>query len=155
MKDKKRCIYCMSEIDINATVCPNCRRKQKKTNLGLILSLSIGLPIGLLMFIVPIVIGIFEDSNKSKFEERAKLFISTAETQYSTEFLKKGTMPNYQCYSIDEGEFTGSVELDYTDNNNHIEKIWLSNGKYYVSGEYSNLEVVKSNKTATSNCNRY
>ena len=155
MKEKKKCIYCMSEIDNNATVCPNCRRKQKKTNLGLILSLSIGVPIGILIIIVPTIIGIFEDSNKNKFEQRAKLFISTAQLQYSKEYVKRGTMPNYQCYSIDEGEFTGSVELNYTDNKNRIEKIWLSNGKYYVSGEYSNLEVVKSNKTATSNCNKH
>lgn len=37
----KKCKFCRKEIDINATICPYCRKKQKKNHLGTLLAILI------------------------------------------------------------------------------------------------------------------
>ena len=152
MNNKKKCKYCMSEMNINAVVCPKCRKRQDKSKLALTLSLSIGLPVLFLLIIIPTIIGVINDSEKSKFQRKAELFISTAQLQYTQEFMENnGKIKDDQCYYIDEDEYSGSVEI----NSNQTNKIWLSNGKYYASGESGDISVVKSSKNATKNCNKY
>ena len=46
------------------------------------------------------------------------------------------------------------MKVEYDDGEYEYE-IWLSNGNYYASGEQDDISVVKSNKTATTNCHRY
>lgn len=150
----KKCKYCQSDIDENATVCPICKRNLNKGNLALVLSLSIGLPLIILIVIVISVININEDANMSKFERKAEKYIINAQLQFTTELMENMEETiNYRCYYIDEDEYIGSVKVEVDDGETEYE-IWLSNGKYYASGEQDDISVVKSTKTATSNCHR-
>lgn len=150
----KKCKYCQSDIDEKATVCPICKRNLNKGNLALVLSLSIGLPLIILIVIVISVININKDADISKFERKAEEYIINAQLQYTSDLMENmGETINYRCYYIDEDEYIGSVKVEYDDGETEYE-IWLSNGIYYASGEQDDISVVKSNKTATTNCHR-
>lgn len=151
----KKCKYCQSEIDVNAKICPFCRRNLNKSNLALILSLSIGLPIIAIVIIGIIISNGFKSAELSKFKNKAREYISNAQYQYTEElFENNGETIDYRCYYIDDNEYIGSVKVEYDDGEYEYE-IWLSNGNYYASGEQDDISVVKSNKTATTNCHRY
>ena len=145
MNNKKKCRYCMSEIDVNAKICPNCRKRQKKGKFILIIVLFLFL----LLIILPTIVGTISDSKLSMTKSKAEEYISRARIQIMDDLDKE-----YMCYSIDEDEYLGSVEVKYKDGK-YSYRIWLSDGAYYASGDDNDISVVKSSKTATTNCHRY
>ena len=150
----KKCKYCMSEMDANATICPNCRKKQNKS-LALILLLGIGLPVLIMALIsIPIIVNISNEGETIKFRTKAQSYVRATMKQYTKELLdNNGEISNYNCYRIDEDGYVGSVEYVVYDDS-YKTHIWLSNGKYYASGEGADIHVTKSSRQATTNCYR-
>ena len=140
----KKCRYCQSEINVKAKICPHCRKRQSKAHIYIILIiLLIG---STLTFNI---IDIVKESKITKFNYKVEELFTRVQQQYGIEDFGK----EYMCYRIDEDEYLGSVEVEYDEEiNDVLLKIWLSNGTHYGSGEQDDVSIVKSNKTATTNC---
>ena len=169
MDNKKKCKYCMSEMDENAIVCPYCRKKQPKEKKAISKKEKIGLiiliPIATVLLIiavygfVKVVDGILETreqfglstSKEYSFKNKVTSYLNSTKTQFKNEDYDK----SYMCYYIDTGDYTGSVRVQKDSNDNIDLYIWLSDGTYYASGEEGNVKIVKSSNTAPTNCHMY
>jgi len=97
----KKCKHCQSDIDSNAKICPNCRKKQ-------------GMPLWLIIVIVLVVIGVISssgsDDNSSKENEK----VETTTTESLT--LEEGYTGSLDAYGFSyyvEGYVKNNTNKDY------------------------------------------
>lgn len=123
----KKCKYCQSEIDIQAKICPNCRKKQAKPTWLIILIIIVAIVI-----VSAITDGGDDtnstDGNTSTKKTQAKKFSYTISNSYSDKFgyYIEGTVKNnkdkdysyvqieFVCYDAD-GNNLGTA-IDNTNN---------------------------------------
>ena len=116
MSNKKKCKYCMSEMEEKAKRCPNCRKRQNKGNIALVLSLSIGIPIVLALLIIPIVINSNKQNEERKKELANKSYyakVSDFNIAYLTNCAAfEGIVNDIKSYghdSIGENKYNGDI----------------------------------------------
>lgn len=97
----KKCKYCQSEIDKEAKICPNCKKKQKK------------LPVWLVILIVIIVFAMIGGANSnSKNNEKKK---TTTEEKFSIiEGTEKGYADDYGFAYYIEGTIQNNTDKTYS-----------------------------------------
>lgn len=147
----KTCKYCMSEIDENAIICPHCQKRQKKPKWSLFIIVIL-----LFIFVLLIIQNMLSLNTKNedalfKIKSDASNFESNALNEVKSKILDNEDYTE-SCYKINDDIYTGSIKIWLEENNFH-EKIWLSNGKLFLTGSNLNdFKVIESNQVASTNC---
>lgn len=79
MEETKKCKHCQSDIPKKAKVCPNCRKKQKHTGLGVFL-----IVVGVLVFLIALSGGSDDEKTQS---EKATTNSNSVENEKTIEYL--------------------------------------------------------------------
>lgn len=153
----KKCIHCDNLMEDNQAICNKCGIggfKNKKINYSKLLTLIL-----IIAMIGGFIFSIYYENNKKINNNKndmlydAKQYINYAILQHS---IDNGTNCFYIYGSDDSiyenaGNYVGSVLVNEDDDKTEI---WLSDGKYMINGNKTNLKIYNSKLTATKNCNK-
>lgn len=155
-------MYYCSECGHVSKLSNYCRYCNKKpANKKKIITIVIVIAIILIIPLSTYICNSIENTNKQMMLADAHTYISNAKIQYEEDNLDNiiNNMPYMdKCYYIyarndglykNSGNYIGSILV-----NNNKAEIWLSDGKYMVTGTTNNLTIIESKLTATKTCNR-
>lgn len=137
----KKCKYCMSEIDENAKICPNCRKKQgsKKIYIKIVILIIIFLIFGLWFLCIQNTAN--QKSKNSSFNSEISVFKQNLLYTCSNLEDIANEIRNYWHDSIFEDKYEGdinkAIEQALNDNQETIEKVKKEKEK--ISKSYNNI----------------
>ncbi len=143
----KKCIWCKTDIDIDAVVCPNCKRPQKKkTNSGIVVAIIVFVILGFVLMIDAAISSNEKDKTEKETEKNIgdELICDKYKVVINEYKIKTGSIDSF--YKVPDGQEWIGIIITATNTSDDDVSVYASDFKL----TNSNGEII-DNDTITYN----